>query len=192
MGGKAGASGEVGRGETPNVLSFFSTHRSNIPLFHYSSIFHHSNIPSIHRPSIPTGVPARQSPDFPYNQVSKLLPAKVKLHAHRAGLPGNEISFLFVPLDPAYKAGLAGHLPARKLTGIPKRGGPAGGRGERISFAFVGLMDQWHIAEIFRDKHNKLLPVGNENEDCNGGQDKGKDGPGNPLEPYLPYRTSDE
>jgi len=32
----------------------------------------------------------------------------VKLPAHRAGLPGNEISFLFVPLDPAYKAGLAG------------------------------------------------------------------------------------
>ncbi len=34
----------------------------------------------------------------------------VKLPAHRAGLPGNEISFLIVPLDPAYKAGLAGHL----------------------------------------------------------------------------------
>jgi hypothetical protein len=38
--------------------------------------------------------------------------AHVKLPAHRAGLPGNEISFLIVPLDPAYKAGLAGHLPA--------------------------------------------------------------------------------
>jgi hypothetical protein len=37
----------------------------------------------------------------------------VKLPAHRAGLPGNEISFLFVPLDPAYKAGLAGHLPVK-------------------------------------------------------------------------------
>jgi hypothetical protein len=45
----------------------------------------------------------------------------VKLPAHRAGLPGhavasrmraNEISFFIVPLDPAYKAGLAGHLPA--------------------------------------------------------------------------------
>ncbi len=44
----------------------------------------------------------------------------VKLPAHRAGLPGhavasrmraNEISFFIVPLDPAYKAGLAGHLP---------------------------------------------------------------------------------
>jgi hypothetical protein len=35
----------------------------------------------------------------------------VKLPAHRAGLPGKEISFLIVPLDPAYKAGLAGHLP---------------------------------------------------------------------------------
>jgi len=36
----------------------------------------------------------------------------VKLPAHRAELPGNEISFLIVPLHPAYKAGLAGHLPA--------------------------------------------------------------------------------
>jgi hypothetical protein len=35
----------------------------------------------------------------------------VKLPAHKARLPGNEISFLLVPLDPAYKAGLAGHLP---------------------------------------------------------------------------------
>jgi len=35
----------------------------------------------------------------------------VKLPAHRAGLPGNETSFIFVPLDPAYKAGLTGHLP---------------------------------------------------------------------------------
>jgi hypothetical protein len=39
----------------------------------------------------------------------------VKLSAHRAGLPGNEISFLFVPLDPAYKAGLAGHLPVKRM-----------------------------------------------------------------------------
>jgi len=37
----------------------------------------------------------------------------VKLPVHRAGLPGNEISFLIVPLDPTYKAGLAGHLPAK-------------------------------------------------------------------------------
>ena len=37
----------------------------------------------------------------------------MKLPAHRAVLPGNEISFLFVPLDPAYKAGLAGHLPVK-------------------------------------------------------------------------------
>ncbi len=41
----------------------------------------------------------------------------MKLPAHRAGLPGNEISFLFVPLGPAYKAGLAGHLPANDLMG---------------------------------------------------------------------------
>jgi hypothetical protein len=37
--------------------------------------------------------------------------AKVKLPAYKAGLPGNEISFFIVPLDPAYKAGLAVHLP---------------------------------------------------------------------------------
>jgi hypothetical protein len=36
----------------------------------------------------------------------------MKLPAHRARLPGNEISFLIVPLHPAYKAGLEGHLPA--------------------------------------------------------------------------------
>ena len=41
----------------------------------------------------------------------------MKLPAHRAGLPGNEISFFIVPLDPAYKAGLAGHLPVDDLTG---------------------------------------------------------------------------
>jgi len=35
----------------------------------------------------------------------------VKLPAHRAGLPGNVLSFYIVPLDPAYKAGLAGHVP---------------------------------------------------------------------------------
>jgi len=39
----------------------------------------------------------------------------VKLPAQRAGLPGNEISFLIVPLDPAYKAGVAGHLPAKSV-----------------------------------------------------------------------------
>jgi hypothetical protein len=39
---------------------------------------------------------------------------KVKLHAHRAGLPGDKISFFIMPLDPAYKAVLAGHLPAKK------------------------------------------------------------------------------
>jgi hypothetical protein len=39
----------------------------------------------------------------------------VKLPAHRAGLPGKEMSFLIVPLDPAYKAGLAGHLPVKRI-----------------------------------------------------------------------------
>jgi len=28
-----------------------------------------------------------------------------------AGLPGKVISFYIVPLDPAYRAGLAGHVP---------------------------------------------------------------------------------
>jgi len=36
----------------------------------------------------------------------------MKLPVHRTGLPGKELSFDIVPLDPAYKAGLAGHLPA--------------------------------------------------------------------------------
>jgi len=44
---------------------------------------------------------------------------KVKLPAHRAGLPGNEISFLIVPFDPAYKAGLAGHLPVKQFLQEP-------------------------------------------------------------------------
>jgi hypothetical protein len=42
-------------------------------------------------------------------------PTKVKLPAHRPGLPGNEISFLLVRLDPAYKAGLAGYLPVKQF-----------------------------------------------------------------------------
>jgi hypothetical protein len=42
----------------------------------------------------------------------KQMQLHVKLPAHRAGVPGNEISFFIVPLDPTYKAGLAGHLPA--------------------------------------------------------------------------------
>ncbi len=37
----------------------------------------------------------------------------MKLLAHRAGLPGNVISFYIVPLYPAHKTGLAGHLPAK-------------------------------------------------------------------------------
>ncbi len=35
----------------------------------------------------------------------------MKLPGHRPGLPGKVISFYIVPLDPAYKAGLAGHVP---------------------------------------------------------------------------------
>jgi hypothetical protein len=36
-----------------------------------------------------------------------------KLPPHRAGLPGKVISFYVVPLDSAYKAGLAGHVPVK-------------------------------------------------------------------------------
>jgi hypothetical protein len=36
---------------------------------------------------------------------------KVKLPGHRPGLPGKVIAFHIVPLDPAYKAGLAWHVP---------------------------------------------------------------------------------
>jgi hypothetical protein len=113
----------VGRGE---ALMFFHSSQPIVPIFHYSTIPVFSITPTFHQSIGPLfqssswDVPAGESPDFPYNQVTKMLPAKV-----------------------------------RKLPGIPKRGGPAGGRGERISFSFVGLMDQWHIAEIFRDKHNK-------------------------------------
>jgi hypothetical protein len=46
----------------------------------------------------------------------------VKLPAHRAGLPGKVLSFHIVPpvvgsnrLAPAYKAGLAGHLPVKEV-----------------------------------------------------------------------------
>jgi len=37
----------------------------------------------------------------------------VKLPAHRAWVPGKVFSFYNVPLDPAYKAGLAGHVPVK-------------------------------------------------------------------------------
>jgi hypothetical protein len=40
---------------------------------------------------------------------------KAKLPGHRPGLPGNVVSFYIVPLDPAYKAGLAGHIPVNDL-----------------------------------------------------------------------------
>jgi len=36
-----------------------------------------------------------------------------KLAAHGAALPGKVISPYVVPLDPAYKAGVAGHVPAK-------------------------------------------------------------------------------
>jgi len=41
----------------------------------------------------------------------------VKLPAHSAGLPGNDLLFDIVPLDPAHRAGLAGHAPVKSLMG---------------------------------------------------------------------------
>jgi hypothetical protein len=40
---------------------------------------------------------------------------EVKLPAHGAGLPGNDLLFDIVPLDPAHRAGLAGHAPVRGM-----------------------------------------------------------------------------
>jgi hypothetical protein len=39
----------------------------------------------------------------------------MKLPAHRAGLPGDEWFFVIAPLDPACKAGLAGHIPGQHV-----------------------------------------------------------------------------
>ena len=43
----------------------------------------------------------------------------VNLPGHRPGLPGKVISFHIVPLNPAYKAGLAGHVPVKELHFLP-------------------------------------------------------------------------
>ena len=44
----------------------------------------------------------------------------VKLPAHSAGLPGNDLLFGRVPLDSAHRAGLAGHAPVK----IPRKQRP--------------------------------------------------------------------
>ena len=46
-----------------NVLSFFPTHRSNIPILHYYSIFHHSIIPLFHYSTFPV---------FHYSNISEV------------------------------------------------------------------------------------------------------------------------
>jgi len=38
----------------------------------------------------------------------------MKLPVCRTGLPGKELSFHIVPLDPAHKARVAGHLPVKR------------------------------------------------------------------------------
>ena len=53
-------------------------------------------------------------------------------------------------------------------------------------------MDQRDIAEKSGDTHDKPLPVGGDDEDRDGGRDKGKDGPGDPLERYLSDGTRDK
>jgi len=59
-----------------------------------------------------------------YFVLSQNLKSKEKLSGHWPELPGKVISFHIVPLDPAYKAGLAGHVPAKiqspNFKGIPK------------------------------------------------------------------------
>ena len=42
----------------------------------------------------------------------------MKLPAHSAGLPGNDLLFNIVPLDPAHRAGLAGHAPVNDSTTV--------------------------------------------------------------------------
>jgi hypothetical protein len=39
----------------------------------------------------------------------------MKLLGHMPGLPGNVKSFYIVPLDPPHSAGLAGHLPVKRM-----------------------------------------------------------------------------
>jgi hypothetical protein len=41
---------------------------------------------------------------------------KCEAPGHRQELPGKVISFHIVPLDPAYEAGLTGHVPVNNLT----------------------------------------------------------------------------
>jgi len=58
--------------------------------------------------------------------------ANVKLPAHRAGLPGKGMSFLIVPLDPAYRAGLTGHLPVKvQMTNVKSKEFQMSKRAER-------------------------------------------------------------
>jgi hypothetical protein len=52
----------------------------------------------------------------PHRNIRMSQDLKVKLPDHRAGLPGKVISFYIVPLDPAHKAGLAGHVPVKSYT----------------------------------------------------------------------------
>jgi hypothetical protein len=76
----------------------------------------------------------------------------VKLPAHRAGLPGNEISFLIVPLDPDYKAALSGHLPAR----LEKTGPSMDGIPLKSNLSLDPLKRKLPKSNFFLDKYNYL------------------------------------
>ena len=65
------------------------------------------------------GIKNRNGISFCLNAVTKI--GQLKLPAHKAALPGKVISFYIVPLHPAYKAGLAGHVPANAFVLIRKR-----------------------------------------------------------------------
>jgi hypothetical protein len=48
-----------------------------------------------------------------FNMPTPSIIPNVKLLGHRPGLPGKAVFFHIVPLRPAYKAGLAGHVPVK-------------------------------------------------------------------------------
>jgi hypothetical protein len=68
---------------------------------------------------------------------------ELKLSGLRPGLPGKVISFHIVPLDPAHKAGLAGHVP---VTFPHRKGNDIGGfipsEMALIQFLDLGVIDE--------------------------------------------------
>jgi hypothetical protein len=58
------------------------------------------------------GIPL--SPSSNIKDANPMKAQPVRLPVHRTGLPGKEFSFQIVDLDPAYKAGLAVHVPVTR------------------------------------------------------------------------------